>query len=287
MERKEAYEMNLVDFCYRNETLSDHGYMVAYVGKTPSDTVSAGSEITFDTVVNKNSHKILSLNAKYETPLSATFDIIKIPCNDSAHMNFSDLELSWLLRWLHSKTDEKFMPFYDDGSFANIYYYGKFTSISYTMCAGNVIGITVTFTSNSPFGYIEQDFQTTINSANGTFVISYPSDEIGIFYPKSVEIICNCSEISDLKISHVESPPFDTKNFMVKNCASGEIVKLDCENKIIVTSNEQHTTLFNDFNYNWISLINTWDQNHNVFCVSIPCDIKIKYELIRKAGILV
>lgn len=279
--------MNLVDFIYRNESLSDHGLMVAYIDKKPSDTISAGSELTFDTVTNNATHRILSLNPKYETPISASFDIVKSDSKRNHCKEFSDMELSWIMRWLNCKTDEIFIPVYADCDFPNIYYRGKFTSLSYYVFGGKVIGITVTFKSDSPFGYTNREYKAIVTSGNETFTVFNKSDEFGYLYPSYVEIKCNCPSDSRLKIYHDESPSFDNSAFIVDHCENGETIILDCINKIIQTSRESHTTLFNDFNYNWIALFNTWERSQNIFRVSIPCEINMKYELIRKAGIIV
>ena len=276
--------MNMIDFQYKGESLSSHGCMIAYVVTSSSDNISAGSEISTETVTNKQSHKFKTINIKYETPITVTFDIIKNDCEDINNKEFTDTELSWFLRWLNSKTDEKFYPIYDDRSFENIFYYGKFNKINYIHIGGNVIGLTVTFTANTSFGYIEKEYEVTTTNNYDTFTIYNESDEIGELYPKFVKI--KCINSGNLRISHSEDIPFKDKFFYVANCESNEIITLDCENKII-TSSMEHPKLYNDFNYGWISLWNDWNNNKNVFLVSIPCEITIKYDLIRKVGIVV
>ena len=276
--------MYLSDFIYRDERLSDHGCMIAYVVTSISDNVSAGSEITYDTIVNTQTHKFITLNSKYETPIETTFDIIKHDCTNRYDEEFTYEELSWFLRWLNSKTDEKFQPIYSDSACENIYYYGKFTSIKYISIGAKIVGLTVKFRSNSPFGYVFQDYNTEINNTNDVFSLYLQSDEEGALYPNKVEIKCKGN--GNLKIYHSEENVFDAKVTEIKNCSNNEIITLDCENKII-TSSLFHPTLFNDFNYNWLSLYNDWNTNKNIFTVTLPCEIKIEYENIRKVGIIV
>lgn len=276
--------MYLSDFIYRDERLSDHGCIIAYVVTSISNNISAGSEITSDTIINTQTHKISTLNAKYETPIETTFDIIKYDCANRYDEEFTYEELSWFLRWLNSKTDEKFQPIYSDSSYENICYYGIFTSIKYISIGSKIVGLTVTFRSNSPFGYVLQNFNTEINNANDVFSLYLQSDEEGKLYPSKVEI--KCKENGDLKIYHSEESIFDKRSTEIKNCSNNEIITLDCENKVI-TSSVSHPALFNDFNYNWLSLYNNWNNNKNIFTVTLPCEIKIEYENIRKVGIIV
>ena len=72
----------------------------------------------------------------------------------------------------------------------------------------------------------------------------------------------------------------------VKNCSSGEILTFDCIHKIITSSGHPTQRLYNDFNYVFPRLMNTFDNSLNVFYVSRKCEITINYNPIRKVGVI-
>ena len=74
---------------------------------------------------------------------------------------------------------------------------------------------------------------------------------------------------------------------IVKNCRANEIITLHGKTKMIESSLAGHTKLYNDFNYNFIRIINTFDNNVNTFTSTLPCEITISYSPIRKVGLIV
>ena len=272
----------MIDFSYNGEKLSDYGCIVVSINTLFSNSVPLGSNITFDTIRNRASYQNKIINAKYDDVITATFDVCKNPCSfHNNEMAFSSGEISYFMRWLNQKVYYKFKPIYENGNYSDIYFYGTFTTISAIVIGGNIIGFTLTFTANSPFGYVDdKEFTAYITESKNTFIFYDDSDEIGSLYPYYFKIDC----LSDGRLEIQNDR--DSKSTVIQNCKNGESIIMNCENKII-TSSKAHTTLYNDFNYNYPRIINSFDNRKNVFTVSKPCNITIKYAPTRKAGIIV
>ena len=267
------------DFSYAGRKLSDFGCVVTYINTSSSNDVSLGSNLKFENVKNMATHINRIVNVDYEEPTPITFDICKNPCGKEEV--FTDNEISYLMRWLNKKSYERFCPIYDDGTYAEIYFKGSF-NITAIYINGNVIGFTLTFTPNAPYGFeTERTIEVSLPT-NGTFEFYNNSDEYGYVYPTKFEITCGANG------EFIMSNSIDKGNTVeIIGCKNGEIITLDCQNKIIQTSDDSHSSICKDFNYNFPRFKSTEYENENIFTVSIPCRISITYSLIRKAGIVV
>lgn len=271
--------MYMVDFIFDDIKLSDLGCMIGYGVTSASETVGLGSALSFDLYNNNATFKNQILRAKYETPISITFDIFKDKCSQ-AEMYFSDKEISNIMKRFNCKMYREFCPIYNDDSFPNIYYKGTFTEITAIIYADKVAGFTLNFTTNSPFGYFKQDDLTYTMSNGGSIAIYTHSDEVGLLYPTKFQF--KCTSAGNLTITNSENNGYPTK---VNNCVSGEIISFNSENSVI-TSNKTHAKLFNDFNYNFPVLVN--NGNDNVIKVSgVSGVLTLNYEPVKKVGIFV
>ena len=272
--------MYMIDFSYADRRLSDFDCVVSYINTSLNDNISLGSDIKFETVENKNTHTNRIIEADYNEPTPITFDICKNPCSGEIK-KFSDTEVSYMMRWLNKKKYEKFCPIYDDGSYSDIYFNGSF-NVSAIYGSGGIVGFTLTFTPNAPYGFENEKIITYSLGENENFEFYNNSDEYGYLYPIKFDI--KCVNSGNLTISN----SLDSRNAVrVNNCVSGETITFDCQNKIIKTDNELHSSICKDFNYNFPRFVSNEYENKNVFTVSMPCEITITYSLIRKAGIVV
>ena len=128
--------MYMKDFSYAGKRLSDFGCVLGYISTSLDNNVSLGSNIKFETIKNKNTNENRIVDVKYEEP----------------DMSFKDTEVSYIMRWLNKRKYEKFCPIYDDGSYAEIYFKGSF-NVSTVYIGGNIVGFTLTFTPNAPYGF--------------------------------------------------------------------------------------------------------------------------------------
>lgn len=209
-------------------------------------------------------------------------------------MYFTDEETIKIVRWLNQKKYHKFKMIDSDGQFPNIYYNGSFNVRLLTL-ANRVIGMSLDFTSDAPFGRYEpishfMDFsvELPISSGNvlGEYILYDQSDEAGYIYPDNLEI--EVLENGDLTIHNT----LDDEDVIIRNCTSGELITLDGKNKII-QSNQPHPTLYNDFNYHFFRIINNYgecDENdtysQNIYTVSMKCRISFSYSPIAKIGVI-
>lgn len=272
--------MYMVDFSYADRCLSDFGCIVAYINTSLNNDISLGSEIKFETIKNKATNVNRIVEANYNEPASVTFDICKDP-RKNEDMTFKDAEISYFMRWLNKKTYEKFCPIYDDSSYPEIYFKGSF-NVSATYINGDVVGFTLTFTPNAPYGFETERTISYSLEANGTFEFYNNSDEFNYLYPTKFKIKCGADGNFEMSNS------LDCKNTVkINNCVNGETITFDCQNKIVETDNDTHSSLCKDFNYNFPRFVANEYENRNVFTVSIPCEITATYSLIRKVGIIV
>lgn len=272
--------MYLTDFLYDGVKLSSLGYIVGSAATSNNETASAGSKLELQTVNNHGNHLTGITNATYNEPITVTFDIIKYQCSDAASYEMEDNEIANLMRWLNRKEWHKFKPLYNDLSFSNVYFMGTFTDISTIIKNGVVVGLTLTLTTNAPYGFMEFDDVMVAVASDGYFDIYDLSDELGDKYPESMTMYLYDSGtlgiFNNLNLRYTE----------IKNCVAGETITLDCINKII-TSDKEHRYLYNDFNYVFPMLTSTQEDNLNVFTYSLGCSINLVYKPIRKVGIIV
>ena len=71
----------------------------------------------FENIKNKSSHINRIVEVDYEEPEPIVFDISKNPCLEDDNLNFSDAEISYIMRWLNKKSYEKFQPIYNDKTY--------------------------------------------------------------------------------------------------------------------------------------------------------------------------
>lgn len=173
--------MYMMDFVYANKRLSDFGCMVANIVTQRQDNISLNSNLSFETLKNSSTFVNGIVKVNYENPSPVTFDICKKGCDKNNSFSdantFNDKEISFFMSWLNKKNNEKFFPIYNDSSYPDIYFKGYF-NLSAISIGGNIIGFTLTFNQNSPFGYEnDKEFLVDINNPNETFTFFNDSDE--------------------------------------------------------------------------------------------------------------
>ena len=271
--------MVLVDFEYDGEKLSDYGYFPCYINTSSNMEIDIGSRLNFNSVKTKLTNTSRYLSSEYEEPNPTVFDICK---RTNCELELPDeIDVRRLMKWLNKKGNKKFKPVYDNNDFVDVYFEGSF-NISAIYVGGEIVGFTLTFTPNAPFGFGElETYSFSLTEENSTFTFIDSSDELGYSYPSKFEITCKDS--GDLKIINMSDDNYTT---VINNCVLGEKITLNCR-ELIVDSNKSHEKLFNDFNYNYPRFINNFGNQTNIFTTSLPCNIEIKYSPIRKVGIFI
>lgn len=264
--------MEAYDFEYDGLNLSDIGFIICKFDSTDLETITNGSQITFNTIPTRNGAKYELVSSEYTECLETTFQICKNPC-EHQELDISVEELRFLMKWLNRKEFHKFKLHkigYDD-----LYFEASF-HISKIVYGDKLYGLELNMHTNRP--YALQDSKTIlINNTitNGVHTILDPSDEEGYIYP-FMEIIIN--KAGNLSIYNALEPRTTTIN----NCKVGEIITLDYPT--IETSLNSHN-IQNDFNWNFFRIANTFQTGKNDLTISLPCTIKMTYSPIIKIGI--
>ena len=296
--------MYLVDFVYDGLKLSDFGCMVGSAVTSNNDSIDMGSVVKLETNINHGTYRSEIVNADYPDVYTVTFDIFRTPCGKGHGDYFDDKEVTWFMRWLNRKEYKKFIPIYDNPrDFYRVFFMGTFTECKAIQIQGHVYGFTLTFTSNSPFAYLDYKPNTfnVINNGTsfsivnpytkatetltgGSFTIYDESEELGAVYPSKVEIRLNAAGRLVIK-NDFDDPDRYTE---VKNCANNEVITFDCIHKVITAKRGEleHPKLYNDFNYVFPRLMNDFYNHMNLFYVTPACTITIDYNPIRKVGVI-
>ena len=264
------------NFLYDNEKLSDYGMILCRFDGSATEAISIGNNLTFNTVKTSISDRNYLSSATYEEPLSTTFQICKLDCNNPEDRYISSEELTSLLRWLARRDGFHKFKLYQKG-FEDTFFRGSFNNIQQLKIGGEIYGLELTFVTDSPYGYEDISFDFTTTASVGYSIYNL-SNETGHLYPKV--FTCKCLQNGDLQIHN----SIEDRITELKNCVKDEIITMDGNHKVIETSVPTHK-LYNDFNYNYFRLGNKYEDNLNIITTSLPCKIHIEYESVRKVGL--
>lgn len=271
------------DFEFANRRLSDFGCIMCNIGSDSGlRDVDIGNDITFNTVKNNQSSLHKNTSSTYGSVYSVTFDIIKNPCgNDKENVIMSLDETRNIVKWLNRRDYYKFKMYGNDPTIMSLIYFGSF-NVKQKMIGSEIIGLSVTFTSNSPYALSEKKtVGFNVSEENQKIYLFGDGDEYGNIYPV-VKILFKkaCDEFT------ITNHNTSTTVYL-RNCKEGEMITIDGEHKIITTDNDTHKkTLYNDFNYEYLNIfIDENDYNENEYEVSSPCLITIEYYPVRKVGV--
>lgn len=264
--------MEVYDFEFDGKLLSSFDMILCSFGAKGLETISNGSQTSFNVVPSLGGAKYNLTSTTYETCLEATFQICKNSCSGN-NMEISSVEFRELTRWLSRKKFLKFKLLSKEH--IDLYYEVKF-DISRIEINGRLYGLELTAKTNRPFALHESKIIIINNKyRNGNHSIDDTSHEEGYIYPFT-EITIN--ESGDLTIYNV----LENRETVVKNCTAGEIITMDYP---VITSSISSHKIQNDFNWNFFRIANTFDNNRNNIKVSLPCSIKIKYSPVVKVGL--
>lgn len=264
--------MEAYDFEFDGSNLSDFGYMICKFDSDSVQTVSNGSQITFNTVSTLYGAKHELTSSVYENCLESVFQICKNPCG-SDNFEISTDELRVLSRWLNRKGFHKFKILSDE--YLDIYFEASF-NISKIEINGKLYGLELELKTNRPFALQEPKKVVIKNLVqNGEKIIKDYSDVEGYIYPE-VEITIN--ESGDLTIYN----EIEDRTTYIKNCVAGEVIKM---NYPIIESSIISHKIQDDFNWNFFRIANTFRNSVNKLTISLPCTIEVVYSPTAKVGI--
>lgn len=277
------------EFIFDGISSKEYDMIICSFDGSSNGETTAGSNIEFTTFKAPNSNKWVKTSAAYNEQLSFTFQICKYRYNQTVSEPISERELAFFMRWLVRK-DYKYLQFIQEG-FENIFYNCQINVQKYEI-GGECYGLTLTATCDAPFGWSEPIRHTLSSSTTATYKLYDSSDEIGVIYP-DVEILSQADN-QDITISN-EMTGTQT---IIQNCKKGEQILLSEDKKASssecipverTTSDNSggysgsHNTFFNDFNWKWFSIGNTFENRVNKIIVTGNCDIQLSWRAPRKA----
>lgn len=260
------------DFEYDGQNLSSLGYIVCSFGQTGTQTVSNGSQLNFHTVPAGNGAKQELVYTEYSECLETTFQICKNPClHQDIEISFG--ELRYLMKWLNRKGYHKFKFINID--YTDLYFESSF-QISRIEVNGKIYGLELTMQTNRPYALQEpKTFTLKGTSDNWKGSITDVSDEEGYLYPHTkITIEAN----GDLNIHNA----LEDRSTFIANCSAGEQLTFDYP---VIRSSLVSHPVWDDFNWNFFRIANTFQTGKNNLTISIPCTIKLTYSPIVKLGI--
>ena len=265
--------MKAYDFLYGDKTLSSFGMVICNFGSKGLETLSNGSQISFNTVPTLGGTKHSLVSTQYEDCLETTIQICKSSCTSDV-TEISAIEFRELTRWLNRKKFLKFKILDED--YIDLYYEATF-NISRIEFNGRIYGLELQVITNRPFALKEPKTIIIKNTVqNGNHSINDTSYEEGYIYPYTEITI---AEDGDLDIYNA----IENRHTIIKNCVAGEIITM--EYPVIQSSISSHK-IQNDFvDWKFFRIANTYDNSRNDLIISLPCTIKLKYSPAVKVGL--
>ena len=262
--------MYAIDFEYDGYILSDMGFMVCHFDSQGLETVSNGSNITFNTVSMVHGEKWYLTSSQFDECLSTTIQICK-KCTDD--FRITTHELRALSAWLNRKQFHKFKFHGEDCP--NIYFEAKM-NVSRIESSGELYGLELEIQTNRPYALHEpQQFIIRTTATNQKRRIIDTSDLEGYIYPYT-EITVN--QAGNLTIHN----DIEDRDTIIQNCSAGEKIIMDYP---VITSSITSHQIQNDFNWNFFRIANTFRNNINQITISLPCTVKITYSPVVKIGL--
>lgn len=268
--------MKAYDFQYGEHNLQDFGMILCKFNSGGLDTVSDGSEITFNTISVQNGAKSELISAVYENNLETTLQICKYSCTGGAQ-EITATEHHELTKWLSRKRFLKFKILDEDHIDL---YYEAIINVSKIELSGKLYGLELSVTTNRPFALREPKTITIKNAEqDGKHSINDISHEEGHIYPHTEITI---GDIGAEKKTLVITNAIENRETIIKNCTANEVITMDYP---VITSSLPSHKIQNDFNWVFFRVANTYENSRNDLTISLPCSIKIKYSPIVKVGL--
>lgn len=256
--------INAKDFTFCNKKLSDFGFIIANFDSSSDEDVSCGN-VELITARPPMSSKNIIHGVSYGEPIKLVFQVVKfdyVTCTCSSEP-VTDKEYEDLMRWL-VKTNYNYVNF-DDGDV----YFNVTMSVAAKKIGGHIHGFEITATNDSVHSY-SQEYTKELKPGE---IFIDESSVVGYTYPKKLVITVT-------ENSHAYCGVLDDKAMFIDNCTAGEIITVDCENKIISSSNTAHD-LSSDFNFVFFRFSNTEETRENKILTFNVETIEMTYRFKR------
>lgn len=272
--------MYALDFEYDGVTLSSKDFIICnFDGQTGTSIGMSGHNITFDKVARDKGRKYGLTGTQYMECLTTTFDICKNPeLYDYCDMEITNTEYRDIAKWLNRNEFLPFRPLYDinDLTHNNQLVLNASFNVSKIYVNSILYGIRLVMETDSPFAHGYSVLRRwDLLTSDGSISLDDNSDEIGYHYLDSFSV--KCSTAGNLTISNAFTGMVTT----VANCSANEKIVFYGDTQIITTDNSSHK-IYNDFNYVFPMIGNSYTDKTNVITFSLPCTVNIQYKPLIK-----
>lgn len=263
--------MRCYDFEYDGISLSNKGFIMCSFNSEGLQTVSNGSNITFNTVSLDYGQKQELISSEYKECLSSTFQICKHPILGNCP-EISEYESRDIMRWLNRKEYCKIKFIHNE--LMDVFWECTF-NVSKIEMEGKIYGFELEMLTNRPFASGEL-VSVSMESLehNWSKIVSCRSDEIGCIYPNmKIEV----DAPGTLEIFN----ELDDRSMIIHNCVQGEEISIRYP---LIESNIPSHKIQNDFNWMYFRLVSSYSNRLNKLTISLPCRIQLAYNPIIKTS---
>ncbi len=268
--------MRAYDFEYDSLRLSDFGMTLCNFDSLGVETISNGSEITFNTVSTLSGTKHELTSVEFGDCLTATLQICNNLCDDPTEV-ISIEKSRDIMRWLNRKSFHKFKLIDYNGELSGIYFEASF-NVSKVEINGMIVGFELEMFTNRPFA-IAEPVTVKLDAEAGEIVNIYnKSDDEGYIYTNAKITV---KEDGDLTITNY----MENRKMTINNCVADEVIIIDYPMISSSLGDERKTKIQNDFNWVFFRLASTFKNRLNEIETTIPCSIELTYSPIVKVGV--
>lgn len=260
------------NFEYDGKLLSDFGFIICeFNGSGALETKETGFNISFNKVP-RNGGRVNGLaGTKYDECVRCTFSICKDP-NLYGDAEITNDEYRNVVRWLNRHEFHKFRMLHEEGeTMVSPCFFNASFNIEKMYVADKLYGLQLTAETDAPYGYgtpYDRTFTFTNGGGESAKVID-TSDDAGYLRP-DLTITCGSSGTFTL------SNPLCDSEMEIKNCVTGEVINIFGSTQIITSSVPTHK-VYNDFNYEFLKIGNTYGSRTNIITCSKQCTLRIRF----------
>lgn len=231
--------------------------------------LALGGEI--ETVFLNNNRVATLVDVKFTEVLSPRITLVS-----SDDTFISSYQLREVLRQLTGKTTWSWMQVYDELHGETLFYKCIVSSIKCQKIRGNIAGIVVEFKCDSAYARTKLYTQVKhITTEKNTFTLLNTSDELNDY----LDCIFTINATENADVLSIKNEHDNNRVTLIEDVTQGESIYLDSSNEEITTSSD--VNILDRFNFKFPKMI----PGENKFIISSPCDITIKYRLLRKVGV--
>lgn len=286
------------DFYYDGQYLNDFGYILcSFDDVSGTETVSSGSQITFNTTPIYNGRKQILLNTQYDECITSTFQICKNPCI------YDDIELSPddyrdIVCWLNRKEFLKFYLLDGENDYYDYYFEASFNCNAIKL-GDKILGIELNMITNRPFAIHEpiierfnmKDLESDAAlSFRKIYKFKYISDEMGYIYPKIKITFNNVDSSLPFTFGIQHSGVENIETLELSKCPKGAVIQIEHP---IITSSANTYDLFENFNFIFPTIGRSYKNDVNTvylyngtdYTKEKDIDVEIEYSPIVKVGV--